>query len=1064
MRTVTTPTFRKDGLLAPAVDGRTAFGEMASGNPDARTVGTGAVSGASEARTVLGAVAPCIPDAPAVGVGTVSEPLDTRTAGVGVAFSAVDARTVTVAVASGASDARAIGVEAASVASAAQTLRPEMAFGVASRSSQSGAAGSAAGPASTLGQRAIRSAAWTLPTSIGSRAVGLIGTLMLARYLAPDEYGVAMAASIAATTASSVTTFGVGIYLVANPKMSRAETFHATCWFLITGVIALLGTLSIGHSLGHWFSAPGLAKFLPLLIVAAFLERLVYVPERILVRNLRFGWLSVARGIGELTYTIASVTLAASGGGAMAIVWGSLARSAIRFAAIVPAVPLREWLEPHRLRLASLIEIVKYGTNVSVASIATFGVRRWDSLLISRYFGPAAMGAYNYAYNLADTPATAIGEQMSDVIAASFAHVDQRRRAKALVRSCAMVALIMFPISIGLAAVAPTVIETFFDTRWSNIGAMLICLSALSVARPLGSILTAYFYASGRPNVILWLEWASLIGVITAVATLGRINIYWACICVGGVFVLRTLTAMWVVRRQDGVALSEFLQPMTRPFIVCLVMAAGVTATRIALVDVTQTPLTPPLRLIVEIAAGAAIYVVGVLLVARESCLDLLRTAGIAGFTTTATTATTTTTTITTAAVAATERPALPRIPRVLSLSTEFPNPSEPGKGLFVRARLAAIRARTSLSVVAPVAMLDYANPHGNLLAASHIPRDRRDGAMEVLHPRWLYPPKGGWMNAFFLCIRLLPVLIKLLARRTLDFDVIDAHFAHPEGIAAVALGRIVGRPVFITIRGSELRYRSQRSKRFWMSWALRRADRVIAVSEGLRALAIDLGADPRRVRTVPNGIDAGMFYRRDRGVCRTLHGIAPDERIILCAGDLAELKGFHRAITAVKNLNDRGLTARLLIAGGVGRSGRYAETLRQQVASDGLADRVTFLGEATQPVLAELMSSADVFCLASRTEGWPNVVNEALACGTPVVATDVGAVRQMIVSDRLGAIVPLQDGEASIDGLTEALRMALTRSWDHEEIAAHGRSRSWSQVADDVLEEMRAVMAERAS
>src|SRR5262249_38611945 len=93
---------------------------------------------------------------------------------------------------------------------------------------------------SNLRRRAVIGAAWTLPTSIGSRAVGLVGTLLLARYLAPDEYGVVMAASIAATTASSVTTFGVGIYLVANAaEISRAETFHASCWFLLTGVLSL---------------------------------------------------------------------------------------------------------------------------------------------------------------------------------------------------------------------------------------------------------------------------------------------------------------------------------------------------------------------------------------------------------------------------------------------------------------------------------------------------------------------------------------------------------------------------------------------------------------------------------------------------------------------------------------------------------------------------------------------------------------------------------------------------------------------------------------------------------
>jgi glycosyltransferase involved in cell wall biosynthesis len=394
----------------------------------------------------------------------------------------------------------------------------------------------------------------------------------------------------------------------------------------------------------------------------------------------------------------------------------------------------------------------------------------------------------------------------------------------------------------------------------------------------------------------------------------------------------------------------------------------------------------------------------------------------------------------------------------VLSLSTEFPNPSEPGKGLFVRARLAAMALRGRLSVVAPVASLDYANPQRDLFAARRIPHERYDERMPVLHPRWLYPPYGGWANAFFLFARLLPELARLRARRS--FDVIDAHFAHPEGIAAVLLGRIFNLPVVVTMRGAELRYRHQRSKRFWMSWALRRADRVIAVSDGLRDLAIALGVDPRRVRTVPNGIDADVFYRRDRAACRTKHGIAAGERIVLAAGDLAELKGHHRIIAALPRLDARGVRARLLIAGGVGRSGRYAETLRQQVIANGLGDRVTFAGEVTQEALAELMSAADVFCLASATEGWPNVVNEALACGTPVVATDVGAVPQMIVSDCYGSIVPVDDA----DVLVEALCAALTGAWDHEAIAARGRSRSWNQVADDVLSEMRAVMAERSA
>jgi len=234
------------------------------------------------------------------------------------------------------------------------------------------------------------------------------------------------------------------------------------------------------------------------------------------------------------------------------------------------------------------------------------------------------------------------------------------------------------------------------------------------------------------------------------------------------------------------------------------------------------------------------------------------------------------------------------------------------------------------------------------------------------------------------------------------------------------------------------------------MGWAVRHAHRVITVSEGLRALAIDLGADPSAVRTIPNGIKPEVFFRRDHEECRLLHQIPGNALAILSAGDLAEIKGHHRIIEAAGKLVAAGLPAYLVIAGGAGRSGQYAATLRALVTQHGLQDRVRFFGLASQETLAELMSAVDVFCLASSSEGWPNVVNEALACGTPVVATDVGAVPQMLPSDRFGTVVPVNDSA----GLEEALRRALTRTWDHDAISNWGRSRSWDQVAREVLQE----------
>jgi len=363
-----------------------------------------------------------------------------------------------------------------------------------------------------------------------------------------------------------------------------------------------------------------------------------------------------------------------------------------------------------------------------------------------------------------------------------------------------------------------------------------------------------------------------------------------------------------------------------------------------------------------------------------------------------------------------------------------------------------ATRAR--VTVLAPVALLDYANPHNRLLDAAGIPGRRTEGGLEVFHPRWLYPPYGGWLNAFFLFARLLWPVTRL--RKQGAYDLIDAHFAHPEGVAAALLHLVLRVPFLVTLRGSEMRYRHQRLKCFWMGWALRRAGRVITVSNGLRDLAVKLGADPACVKVIPNGINTEVFFRRDKASCRGEHGIPARQRVILCAGDLAEMKGHHRIIRALKTLLDAGLSARLLIVGGIGRSGRFAETLRSLTVECGLQENVQFMGEVKQETLAELMCAADVFCMASFSEGWPNVVNEALACGTPVVATDVGAVRQMITSECYGLIVPVEDAPA----LAAALTFALTHDWNPQAISAHGSHRPWDQVAKEVVELARELVA----
>ena len=389
---------------------------------------------------------------------------------------------------------------------------------------------------------------------------------------------------------------------------------------------------------------------------------------------------------------------------------------------------------------------------------------------------------------------------------------------------------------------------------------------------------------------------------------------------------------------------------------------------------------------------------------------------------------------------------------KILSISCLYPHPGHPGKGTFLRSRLQHVARWAELKIVAPIALLEAAE------CSTAVPANRNDENIEVLHPRWGYLPGTGCITPLLLGLQLLRPLSRV--RESFRFNLIDAHFGYPDGIAAALVSWSMGIPFCVTLRGSEVLHGRYPTRRILMRWALRRAGRVITVSQRLHQFAITLGVDSRRIKTIPNGIESSIFYPRDRVTARQRFGIDERVRLIVTAGHLIELKGHHHVIQSVKRLAEQRLPVRLLIAGGAPNRGvtSFETHLRSLVSELKIQQSVEFLGQLSPETLADLMSAADVFCLASSREGWPNVVHEALACGTPVVATDVGAVRELIPSDCYGLIIPASDPML----LDDALSRALETTWDREAIAAWGQSRSWEQVAKEVLREMYAVIAER--
>lgn len=476
-----------------------------------------------------------------------------------------------------------------------------------------------------LGAKTISGAAWTIATNLGSRGVSLVGTLVLARFLDPAEYGEVLGASVVASTAMVLSSLGLGQYLVANPKAGREAGWHVT--FYSVGLCAvLLGIgLLVDEHIGPFFKVDNLSQYLPWFVLVTMLDRIASVPERILYRDMRFRLVGLNNAVGEVLFPATALPLAALGWGGMSIVWGNIARSLFRVSVIVWAVDRREWLDIGPVRWAKTREIFSFGLPLCIGNIASFASRRWDNMLTSKFFGPALMGAYNLAYNLADMPASQVGEQIGDVLLPQFAQLPPKQRRVAFVQAVRMLALIMFPMAIGLGAVADTLVRAFFDDRWTQVAPMLTLLSALSLTRPIGYAVASFLQAEGRPMTVSLLEFAKVGTLFGTMLLLGPIGPLWVCVAVGVGFALHALLALWVVRG-EGTPFWGTLGGLLPPLLACAPMIGAVLAVRwaTALVHLPQNGKGAAIGLCLEVLVGGVVFVASALVIARTASRELI--------------------------------------------------------------------------------------------------------------------------------------------------------------------------------------------------------------------------------------------------------------------------------------------------------------------------------------------------------------------------------------------------------------------------------------------------------
>jgi teichuronic acid biosynthesis glycosyltransferase TuaC len=398
--------------------------------------------------------------------------------------------------------------------------------------------------------------------------------------------------------------------------------------------------------------------------------------------------------------------------------------------------------------------------------------------------------------------------------------------------------------------------------------------------------------------------------------------------------------------------------------------------------------------------------------------------------------------------------------PAVLVWSSLFPNPAQPQAGVFVRERMFRVGAHLPITVISPQpwfplqGLVRLFRPHFR----PRMPRREQQMGVEVYRPRYFsFPGVFKGLDARLMALGALRAVRAL--RREGRVDLIDAHFGYPDGCAALRVAQRLGVPCTVTLRGTEARHALDSELRPQLSAALRSAARVFAVADSLRDVAISLGVQQASVRTVGNGVDSTKFRASDRVAQRQRLGLPQDATVLITVGGLVERKGFHRVIACMPELLRAFPALHYLVVGSPGPEGDYSERLKRQVAELGLGERVHFLGGMPPERLCDALSAADVFVLATRNEGWANVLLEAMACGLPVVATDVGGNAQVVCQREIGTIVPFDDHAA----LTSALSDALARQWDRGAIRRYAEANDWQKRVAVLVDEFRALHARGA-
>jgi teichuronic acid biosynthesis glycosyltransferase TuaC len=388
---------------------------------------------------------------------------------------------------------------------------------------------------------------------------------------------------------------------------------------------------------------------------------------------------------------------------------------------------------------------------------------------------------------------------------------------------------------------------------------------------------------------------------------------------------------------------------------------------------------------------------------------------------------------------------------KVLALSYLFPNRNKPDHGIFVLNRLKALSKYVDIKIINPIPWFPGQNLFDRYKHRSDIPLQDTIGGLDVYHPRFFSVPKflkNGEGDQYLKAIK--PVVYQI--HKDFEFDLVDMHWTFPDLPAGIAIGKEFNKKTTVTLRGMEAFHKQDNDQRHQIvAKGLKDVDAIVALSQELKKRGDELSGNPNKSVVIRNGVDTDQFFYIPKNEAREHIQMDTTEINILSVGSLIYRKGFDLIIKCVAKLklDARYENIRLNIIGSEGAEGDYRKELTRLIDDLGVKKNIVFVGQVSNDELKYWYSASDLFCLASRGEGSPNVLSEALACGCPSVTTDVGSAKEIIhTKPNLGLCINPDSESELISAIDNLFSVDLDRIENFESYSQF----NWNWCAEKVF------------